>query len=73
MTDKNVNVVVNNLRGIQAEINRLDTTKLEKLNIRKKYITDCLNNGVSVKQIAALLDISNARVYKILEELKVQA
>jgi hypothetical protein len=45
MTDKNVNVVVNNLRGIQAEINRLDTTKLEKLNIRKKYITDCLNNG----------------------------
>jgi DNA-binding NarL/FixJ family response regulator len=73
MADKNVNVVVNNLRGIQAEINRLDITKLEKLNIRKKYITDCLNNGVSVKQIAALLNISNARVYKILEELKVQA
>lgn len=73
MADTSVNVVVNNLRGIQAEINRLDTTKLEKLNIRKKYITDCLNNGVSVKQIAALLDISNARVYKILEELKVQA
>jgi DNA invertase Pin-like site-specific DNA recombinase len=73
MADTSVNVVVNNLRGIQAEINRLDIMKLEKLNIRKKYITDCLNKGVSVKQIATLLDISNARVYKILEELKVQA
>ena len=58
---------MNNLRGIQAEINRLQIQTQEKRNIRKQYITDCLNSGVKVKQIAEILKISVARVYKILE------
>ena len=67
MTEQSV-IVMNNLRGIQAEINRLQTQTQEKRNIRKQYITDCLNNGIKVKQIAETLKISVARVYKILEK-----
>ena len=63
----------NNLRGIQHEINRLEQQKLSKLEDRKNYITACLNNGMTVKQIATILNISLARVYKILEEVKVNA
>ena len=63
----------NNLRGIQHEINRLEQQELSKLEIRKNYITACLNNGMTVKQIATILNISLARVYKILEEVKVNA
>ena len=47
----------------------LDTT----IENRKKIITACLNNGMTVKQIATILNISLARVYKILEEVKVNA
>mgnify|MGYP001418600709 FL=1 len=63
----------NNLRGIQHEINRLEQQKLSKLEVRKNYITACLNNGMTVKQIATILNISLAREYKILEEVKVNA
>ena len=66
MTEQST-IFMNNLRGIQAEINRLQTQTQEKRNIRKQYITDCLNSGIKVKQIAETLKISVARVYKILE------
>jgi len=66
MTEQSV-IVMNNLRGIQAEINRLQRMTEEKRDIRKQYITDCLNSGIKVKQIAETLKISVARVYKILE------
>lgn len=66
MTEQST-IFMNNLRGIQAEINRLQIQTQEKRNIRKQYITDCLNSGVKVKQIAEILKISVARVYKILE------
>jgi DNA invertase Pin-like site-specific DNA recombinase len=67
MTEQSV-IVMNNLRGIQAEINRLQRMTEEKRDIRKQYITDCLNSGIKVKQIAETLKISVARVYKILEK-----
>tara|TARA_B100001939_G_scaffold211357_1_gene181836 strand:- start:1166 stop:1369 length:204 start_codon:yes stop_codon:yes gene_type:complete len=66
MTEQST-IFMNNLRGIQAEINRLQIQTQEKRNIRKQYITDCLNSGVKVKQIAEILKISVARVYKILD------
>lgn len=73
MTTMEQTTATNNLRGIQHEINRLEQQKLSKLEIRKNYITACLNNGMTVKQIATILNISLARVYKILEEVKVNA
>ena len=66
MTEQST-IFMNKLRGIKAEINRLQTQTQEKRNIRKQYITDCLNSGVKVKQIAEILKISVARVYKILD------
>lgn len=66
MTEQST-IFMNNLRGIQAEINRLQIQTQDKRNIRKQYITDCLNSGVKVKQIAEILKISVARVYKIME------
>lgn len=68
MTVQEQLVTTNNLRGIQAEINRLQKMVEEKRNVRRGYITACLNSGVKVKQIAEILDISLARVYKILED-----
>lgn len=66
-------MAINNLRGIQHELNRLDTQKNINLEVRKNYIASCLNSGVKVKQIADILGISLARVYKIMEEVKVNA
>jgi transposase-like protein len=66
MTDGSI-IATNQLRGIQAEINRLQIMLEEKRDIRTDYIKHCLNNGVPVKDIAAILKISMARVYKILE------
>ena len=40
----------------------------EKHKTRKKFIVDCLNNDITVKEIAGILNISLARVYKIMEE-----
>jgi transposase len=66
-------MAINNLRGIQHELNRLDTQKNINLEVRKNYIASCLNSGVKVKQVADILGISLARVYKIMEEVKVNA
>jgi transposase len=66
-------MAINNLRGIQHELNRLDTQKNINLEVRKNYIASCLNSGVKVKQVADILGISLARVYKIMEEVKVSA
>lgn len=66
-------MAINNLRAIQHELNRLDTQKNINLEVRKNYIASCLNSGVKVKQVADILGISLARVYKIMEEVKVNA
>lgn len=73
MTTKEQLMAINNLRGIQHELNRLDTQKNINLEVRKNYIASCLNSGVKVKQVADILGISLARVYKIMEEVKVSA
>lgn len=73
MTTKEQLMAINNLRGIQHELNRLDTQKNINLEVRKNYIASCLNSGVKVKQVADILGISLARVYKIMEEVKVNA
>ena len=67
MTDQSI-IVLNKLRGIQSEINRTQVMLEEKHKIRKKFIVDCLNNDITVKEIAGILNISLARVYKIMEE-----
>ncbi len=67
MTDQSI-IVLNKLRGIQSEINRTQVMLEEKHKTRKKFIVDCLNNDITVKEIAGILNISLARVYKILEE-----
>jgi hypothetical protein len=73
LTTKEQLMAINNLRGIQHELNRLDTQKNINLEVRKNYIAGCLNSGVKVKQIADILGISLARVYKIMEEVEVNA
>jgi hypothetical protein len=73
LTTKEQLMAINNLRGIQHELNRLDTQKNINLEVRKNYIASCLNSGVKVKQVADILGISLARVYKIMEEVKVNA
>ena len=67
MTDQSI-IVLNRLRGIQSEINRTQVMLEEKHKTRKKFIVDCLNNDITVKEIAGILNISLARVYKIMEE-----
>ena len=68
MTDQST-IVLNRLKGIQSEINRTQIMLEQKHETRKKFIVDCLNNDITVKQIAGILDISLARVYKIMEEI----
>lgn len=67
MIDQSI-IFLNRLRGIQSEINRTQVMLEEKHKTRKKFIVDCLNNDITVKEIAGILNISLARVYKIMEE-----